>query len=137
MSPTRRDDALTSLLGEFAGRLRGDRWEPDLDAFETEGAFVVRVELAGVRSEELRVTVAGEELCIRGERRPPAPAGVRRLHRMEIASGPFERRVRVPIPFDRDAVSAHLADGFLTVTLPKRAPTRRVVQIEKETEESA
>lgn len=135
MSPTRRDDALTSLLGEFADRLRGDRWEPDLDAFETEKAFVVRVELAGVRSEELRVTVDGEELRIRGERRPAEPAGVRRLHRMEIASGPFERLVRVPIPFDRDGVTAHLAEGFLTVTLPRRAPSRRRVEIEQETQE--
>ena len=45
-----------------------------------------------------------------------------KLHQMEIVSGPFERRVEIPIPFDRTAVSAHLADGFLTVTLPKRNP---------------
>lgn len=135
MSPTRRDDAFTSLLGEFSGRLRGDRWEPDLDAFETDKAFVVRVELAGVRSEELRVTVDGDELRIRGERRTPEPAGVNRLHRMEIASGPFERRVRVPIAYDREGVTAHLAEGFLTVTLPRRVPIRRRVEIERETQE--
>jgi HSP20 family molecular chaperone IbpA len=49
---------------------------------------------------------------------------------MEIATGPFERRVRIPIAFDRDAVTAHLADGFLTVTLPKRVPERRAIPVE-------
>jgi HSP20 family molecular chaperone IbpA len=49
---------------------------------------------------------------------------------MEIASGPFERRVRIPIAFDRDRMSAHLADGFLTVTPPRRDPARRRVKVE-------
>lgn len=131
MSPTKRDDPLAELLGEFADRLRGDRWQPDVDVFETERAFVVRAELAGVRSEDVRVTVDGDELRIRGERRTPEASELCRLHRMEIASGPFERRVRVPVPFDRDGVTAHLADGFLTVTLPRRAPLRRRIEVER------
>ena len=129
MSATKRDDPLAELLGEFADRLRGDRWQPDVDVFETEHAFVVRAELAGVRSEDLRVTVDGDELRIRGERRAPESADLRRLHRMEIAAGPFERRLRVPVPFDREGVTAHLAEGFLTVTLPRRAPLRRRIEV--------
>jgi HSP20 family molecular chaperone IbpA len=49
---------------------------------------------------------------------------------MEIATGPFERRVQIPIAFDRDNVSANLADGFLTVVLPKRPTGPRQVEIE-------
>ena len=56
--------------------LRGDRWQPAIDVFETEKAIVVRVELAGVRGQDVRVTVDGEWLRIRGERRPPADADV-------------------------------------------------------------
>jgi HSP20 family protein len=132
VSRTKRDDPLAELLGEFADRLRGDRWQPDIDVYETEKAFVVRADLAGVRSEDLRVTVDGEELRIRGVRRGPEPGDLRRLHRMEIPSGPFERRLRVPVPFERDGVTAHLAEGFLTVTLPRRAPAR--VRVERETD---
>jgi HSP20 family molecular chaperone IbpA len=124
VSPSKRDDPLAELIGEFADRLRGDHWQPEIDVFETERAVVVRVELAGVQSQDLRVTVDGDEIRISGSRRAPEPGDLFRLHRMEIASGPFQRRVRVPIPFDREAVTAHLAEGFLTVTLPRRAPAR-------------
>jgi HSP20 family protein len=131
VSPTKRDDPLAELLGEFADRLHGDRWQPDVDVFETAQAFVVRAELAGVRSQDLRVTVDGDELRIRGVRLPPEAGDLHRLHRMEIASGPFERRVRVPVPFEREGVTAHLADGFLMVTLPRRAPMRRRIEVER------
>jgi HSP20 family protein len=124
VSPSKRDDPLAELIGEFADRLRGDRWQPEVDVFETEKALVVRVELAGVQSQDLRVDVHGDELRIRGVRRPPEPGDLLRLHRMEITSGPFERRLRVPIAFVREGVTAHLAEGFLTVTLPRREPGR-------------
>ena len=47
---------------------------------------------------------------------------------MEIATGPFERRVSIPVAFQRDRVSAHLADGVLTVRLPKRAAVRLEIE---------
>ena len=57
---------------------------------------------------------------------------VERLHQMEIAFGPFERSVRIRIPFERDQVVANLEEGFLSVVLPKTAPRRR--RIEPKTE---
>jgi HSP20 family protein len=109
VSRGRREDPFAEFYGELRDRLRGDRWQPDVDVFETEKSLVVRVELAGVRGEA-------------------EPADVKRLHQMEIASGPFERRLRLPMGFDRENVTAHLADGFLTVTLPKRTPVRLRVE---------
>ena len=131
MSGSKSEDPFAELYGEFRDRLRGDRWQPDVDVFETATSVVVRAELAGVRGEDLRVTVDGDTLRIRGVRMSSEPADVQRLHQMEIATGPFERRVRVSIAFEREGVTAHLADGFLTVTLPKRLPRRRSVEIEK------
>ena len=135
MSSGRRDDPFTELYGEFRDRLQGDRWQPDVDVFETEKNLVVRLELAGVRGADLRVTVDGDALRISGVRLAPEPGDVQRLHQMEIATGPFERRLRMPLPFDRERVHANLADGFLTVTLPKRAAVQREVMIEREAEE--
>ena len=130
MSHPKRSDPFAELYGEFADRLRGDRWQPDVDVFETERGVVVRVELAGIRSEDVRVSVDGQVLRLSGVRGAPQGEEVQRLHQMEITSGPFERQVRIPIAFDRDHVSAHLANGFLTVTLPRRDPARRRVEVE-------
>jgi HSP20 family protein len=130
LSDPRRTDPFSELYGEFSDRLRGDRWQPDIDVFETEAAIVVVAEIAGIRSEDLRVTIDGEELRISGTRRVPERSDLRRLLQMEIAAGPFERRLRIAIPFDRENVSAHLSDGFLTVTLPHRGPQRRQVKLE-------
>jgi HSP20 family protein len=129
MSDPRRSDPFGDLFGEFADRLRGDRWQPDVDVFETETALVVRVELAGVHSRDLRVGVDGNELRISGRRGVQEAHEVQHLHQMEIASGPFERRLRIPVAFDRERVTAHLADGILTIQLPKRA--RRNVTVER------
>jgi HSP20 family protein len=123
-------DSLVENFGEFGDRLRGDSWHPDVDIFETERALVVRVEIAGVRSQDLNVKVDGQVLRIAGIRLALDGSQVRRLHQMEIASGPFERRLRIPIPFDRSAVSAQVADGFLVVTLPKSETGPRRVPVE-------
>ena len=134
MENFRRDDPISEFFGDFADRLRGDRWQPAVDVFETEKAIVVRAEIAGVRSADLRVTVEGQQLCIRGVRTPPDAGGghsVERLHQMEIAFGPFERLIRIGVPFDSDRVTAVAEDGFLRVTLPKRIPVQRQVEIER------
>jgi len=131
VSRGKSNDPVAELFGEFGDRLRGDRWLPDVDVFESTNGVVVRVELAGVRSEDLRVTVDGGTLRVSGVRRVIDRSDVKRLHQMEIATGPFERRVQIPVPIDREAVSANLADGFLTVVLPRRAAGPRQVEIEE------
>ena len=135
MSQGRSEDPFADFYGEFRDRLQGDRWRPDVDIFETDKSVVVRAELAGVRGEDLQVTVDGDTLRISGVRLAPEPAEVVRLHQMEIATGPFERRLRIPISFDREGVTAHLADGFLTVRLPKRARVERSIEVVPEAED--
>jgi len=131
VSKARRNDPFAEIYGEFSERLHGDRWQPDVDVLETEQGVTVRAEIAGIRSEDLHVTVDGQVLRISGVRRTSEPPDAVRLHQMEIATGPFERRVRIPVAFDRDGVTAHLAEGFLTISLPKRSASRRTVKIER------
>ncbi len=124
MSEGRGRDPFADLYGDFSDRLQGDRWRPDVDVYETEADLVVRAEIAGIASHSLRVAVDGQLLRISGVREATEGGEILRLHQVEIASGPFERRVPIPVGFDRERVVAHLADGFLTVTLPKRRPRR-------------
>ncbi len=133
MRNPKRNEPFGELLGEFAERLRGDHWQPAVDVFETEKALVVRIEMAGLRSGDVRVTVDGDLLRVRGARTPPTETDgveVMRLHQMEIAFGPFERVVRIGIPFDAARVTATLEEGFLRVTLPKRIPSKQRIEVE-------
>lgn len=118
-----------------AVRLPGgvDAWRPALDVYETERAIVVRVELAGVRSEDVRVVVDGEYLQISG-RRCLSPAGSSRgdgqRHLLiEIAQGPFERVLRTRAEYDPDGVSARLENGLLTIELPRKDTGARVIAV--------
>lgn len=82
-----------------------------------------------MRSQDVRVRVDGDRVTVRGVRRAPEAHNPLRVHRMEIAFGPFERTIRVEVPFDPEQVSAHLEDGFLVVSLQKREPLRRRVAV--------
>ncbi len=129
-----RDPFDEGLFGEWlrplAERVGRDHWQPAADVYETEKAIVVRLELAGVVPGEVQVSVDGEILRIRGRREPRLDADAQRLHQMEIAFGPFERALRIGIPFDRERVSAQIEEGFLRVTLPKRSAGPRRIDVE-------
>jgi HSP20 family protein len=130
-------DPTAELFGELSDWTPGDRWRPAIDVFETEKAVVVRVELGGVRSQDVKVTVDGDVLRIQGVRRVPQGDAVARLHRLEIAFGRFERTIRIVIPFERESVNASLEDGFLTVTLPKREAARRRIEVGNREDETS
>ena len=100
--------------------------------FETADAIVIRAELPGVRGEDLRVRIDGDVLHISGVRSVPKDPRVLRLHRMEVAFGPFERAVRLPVSCDHDTVEARLEDGFLRVVLPRRGASPRRLDVETE-----
>jgi HSP20 family protein len=123
---------LVELFGEFPDRLRSNRWRPAVDVFETTYALVARIELPGVAGEDIHVNVEGDLLKVSGMRRPPSGGDVGRLHQMEIAFGPFERKVKIASPFERQAVSARLEDGVLSVTLPKKKAGAHTVKVETE-----
>jgi HSP20 family protein len=109
---------------------RSDRFRPAMDVFEAEDAFVVQVDLAGVRPDDLRLVVDGEYLQISGSREPSPGRSTRRHLQMEIPWGRFERVARVRAPFDADRVTAQLEAGVLTVRLPRVQPLLRSIRVE-------
>ena len=133
MATQRDPDPLAPWFGRLSDRLGEASWQPAADVYETEKAIVVRLELAGISGGDVSVTVDGDLLRIRGVRKPRVDAAAQRLHQMEIASGPFERALRIGVPFDRDGVTASLEEGLLRIVLPKRLPSGpRRIGIEKQ-----
>jgi HSP20 family molecular chaperone IbpA len=97
-------------------------WRPPTDVYETEAAFVVLVEIAGMRGKEFQVTFDKKKLSVRGARSDSKQK--KAYHQMEIAYGDFATDVDVPVPVDVSTIEANYNDGFLKVILPKRTPTR-------------
>ncbi len=128
MVPQHKPDPHATFRLAFGYRVgsQTDAWRPALEVYETERALVVRVELAGVNEQHLRVALDGDTLTIAGQRAPNAGDAPERrsYHEMGIAYGPFRAQVALPVPIARDAVEASYEHGFLTVTLPRAQRVR-------------
>lgn len=105
------------ILHAMSWQVKSSVWDPPTDVYETEGAYIVRMEIAGMREEDFDVSIQNDTLYIMGFR-PDFPAR-RAFHQMEIRSGKFASVVELPGPVNVDRAAAEYEDGFLTITLPK------------------
>ena len=83
---------------------------------------MIEVELPGVDKKDIDVSVAGRRLTITGERKEKERVGV--LRRRTRSVGRFEYDIQLPGDIDEDGVTASLADGVLTVRVPKATTDR-------------
>ncbi len=123
----RREDDFAPEIGGWETSLTEIRWQarpypwrPPTDVFETDEAVVVRLEVAGMRPEDFRITLQDRVLVIRGVRYEQA--GVRAYQQMEIRFGEFEVVVHLSWPVQAEEIEAEYRDGFLLVRLPKVRP---------------
>ena len=100
-------------------------WRPAVDVCETPEDIIIVAELAGVRKEEIEVTLDSDLIRIAGRRAEPAITEKLRCHQLEINFGEFERILRLSSPIIPEKVTALYQDGFLQVTLPKRPQKER------------
>lgn len=101
----------------FCRDIRG--WNPSVDLYETDEAFVLEADLPGVKSEDFKVDVQDSELVLKGWRSLEKNRSDGQFHTMERSSGHFERRIKLPDSVQKDAIKADFTDGVLRVILPK------------------
>jgi len=106
---------------------RSTLWRPLADICESADAIMVKVELAGMKEEEIDVTLYEDALVISGERcdeRGERDNARENLcyHEAQIRYGPFRVEVFIPSPVERDAITARYENGFLWVTLLRALP---------------
>jgi HSP20 family protein len=104
-------------------------FRPAADFYETAQGLVLRLELAGVKPDSLSLSLAGQELVVKGSRQPPPPKDIRRFIRLEMGFGAFERSFILPIPIDPQGVQARFLDGILIIDLPRKAPQVRQIPV--------
>ncbi len=102
-------------------------WRPPTDVLETDDAFLVRLEIAGMDPADFSITLRDRVLTVRGVRRDPLARGCA-YHQMEIRFGAFEVLLRLHVPVDAERIEAVYREGFLLITLPKVHPKQ--VQVE-------
>lgn len=93
-------------------------WVPDTDVYATDSGLVVKVELAGMRSDCLEITVEGNRLSISGSRPDACRAAKCNFLVMEINYGPFESVLELPPGYDLAQAEAVYVNGFLRIDVP-------------------
>jgi HSP20 family protein len=112
-------------------------WAPLADLSETDDSYVVRVELPGVSRDQINVELQDRELVISGEIQEPEDDDSRRRSSSR-RTGRFEYRAMLPGDVNPEGVTARLADGILTVTVPKsEAAKPRRIEIIEDSSQSA
>ncbi|HZR93664.1 MAG TPA: Hsp20/alpha crystallin family protein [Gaiellaceae bacterium] len=98
-------------------------WSPLVDLEEQDDAYVLEAELPGVKRGDVNVELVGNELTITGELKEKERTGT--LRRRTRRTGRFDYRVRLPEQVDPDKIEASMAEGVLTVRVPKAERARR------------
>lgn len=119
------DRLLTGFLGHWpADQLAGARrGQPAVNVWEQDDTLLAEMEVPGLTSDQVDISVVGDELSLKVDRPEPKQEGVT-YHRRERPTGSFTRVLRLPVEIDAGRVEAELRDGVLTVTLPKAESAR-------------
>ena len=115
-------EILVTSYSQRGGAVPGEAelcWRPAADAYETEDAFIVQIELAGLDPAQIEVLADGSHLLVRGIRQEISSPGKKHFHEMEISVGPFTRRVSLIPGVDPTSAVARYRNGLLYVTFRK------------------
>lgn len=108
----------------------GTTWAPPIDVYETSDRYVLTAEVPGLAREQIDLALEDNRLTIRGARAGEPAEGQRHYHQVERGHGAFSRTFEFADAIASDAITADLRDGVLTVTLPKRSPSVRRIEVQ-------
>lgn len=97
--------------------LEGSEFAPGGELQETDEAFILELDLPGVDKKDVTIDISGRRVSVRGTKTVKERTGV--LRHSTRAAGSFAYEAVLPVTVDEKAVAATLADGVLTVTMPK------------------
>lgn len=121
---------LAQLLGSVdqLPDLLDGAFTPLADVEETDDAYLVEIELPGVKRDDVDIEISGRRVTVHGERKEKERVGI--LRKRERTVGRFHYEVTLPGEIEEDGVEAHLEEGVLAIRLPKPEHERpRRIQI--------
>lgn len=106
----------------------GTKWFPEVDVFEKDNRLVTKVDLPGMKKEDVKVEITDGHLAISGERKTEAEEKKDQFYRCEREYGSFYRAVPLPEGVTLENVTATFADGVLEVSIPMPAKQELAVR---------
>jgi HSP20 family protein len=98
---------------------------PAIDVYEENDDLVVKAEIPGLTRDEIDVTVSGNMLTVKGEKKKEEEINEKDYYRCERAFGAFARTVELPVAVKTDNVKASFKDGILEVRFPKTEEAKK------------
>jgi HSP20 family protein len=99
-------------------------WAPPIEMFEKEDRFIVKAELPGMEKDQIDISMVGDTLTIKGERKAEKEVKQEDYYLSERSYGGFVRAISMPSAVDARDVKASYQDGILEITVPKAAEVK-------------
>ncbi len=112
-------DEINKLFGNYGGRDDSLGWAPAVDIQETESGYSIKVDLPGIKKEDIKLSVENNVMSISGERKDEKEEKGKNYLRKEKSYGSFFRSFALPHAVDSKNIKASYADGVLSVDIPK------------------
>ncbi len=120
------DDLLQRFFGaERPDWLSGRGFSPAVDISENDSEVLVKAELPGIDQKDIEVSLSGDVLTIKGEKREEKEEKGENIHRVERSYGSFSRAFTLPCEVKSEAVEAKFKDGVLSLKLPKSETSKK------------
>jgi HSP20 family protein len=115
---------MNNLFSDFFGEGAllpsfGKEWTPSADISETKDAVIVKAELPGLEAKDIEVTLSGNLLTLRGERKAEKEENTEQRHYAEMYYGEFQRSFQLPANIQENKVTTAFDKGVLKITFPK------------------
>lgn len=124
------DELFGRLATDWDGKLLASEFKAACDISETDDAYQIRMDVPGIKPDDITVQVTGDTVHVSGERKEEKEEKGKTFHRVERRSGKFSEVVTLPGSVKDENVQAEFHDGVLTVILPKtEASKTRTVKV--------
>ncbi len=129
--PTEFNNLVDSIFNDGLSKFeRNVFFKPRVDVKETEKDFQLHITLPGLQKHEIGINIEGDVLTVSGERKLNTESKEEKFHMVESYYGKFSRSFTLPETINKEAIEANLADGILTLVLPKTEPKKNKTSIE-------
>lgn len=119
-NPLDDSESQVPAVRKHMGLVKG--FAPAMDMYETKDAIVIETALAGVRPEDVEVSIEDRVLTVKGSHTKEHEVEEKNYYQKEVRSGSFFRQVALPTSVKESDVIAEFADGVLQITAPKAEP---------------